>query len=248
MGAYHDAYDASINDPDAFWGKQAGLVDWFVQPTTILDRSNPPLYRWFSDGRLNTCYNALDRHVINGRAEQTALIYDSGVTGTKETYTYARLLETVAGFAGVLRAFGVVAGDRVVIYMPMIPEAVVAMLACARLGAVHSVVFGGFASAELAVRIDDAKPKVIVTASCGIEPNRLVAYKPLLDRALDLADHAPDGVVVKQRPQLAAELVEPRDVDWDTAMQVGRNDPAECVSVAATDPLYVLYTSGTTAP
>ncbi len=246
MGVYLDTYDASMSDPDGFWREQSRLIDWFVKPTTILDRSNPPFYRWFSDGRLNTCYNALDRHVIKGRAEQAALIYDSGVAGTRRTYTYAELLEQVAAFAGALRSFGVGPGDRVVIYMPMIPEAVIAMLASARIGAVHSVVFGGFAAAELAVRIDDALPTAIVTASCGLEPGRVVAYKPLLDRALDLAEHAPTAVVIKQREALTAELVDGRDVDWDTAVKAGSADPAPCIDVAATDPLYVLYTSGTT--
>ena len=188
MGSYRETFDASIADPDTFWREAAGLVDWFSKPSTVLDRSTPPFYRWFADGTLNTCYNALDRHVIKGRADQTALIYDSAVTGTVRSYTYAELLEEVAAFAGGLRGLGVGPGDRVVIYMPMIPEAVIAMLACARLGAVHSVVFGGFAANELAVRIDDAKPTVIVSASCGIEPTRVVEYKPLLDRALEIAD------------------------------------------------------------
>src|SRR5262245_31976945 len=206
MGSYRETYDASVNDPETFWAGAAGLIDWFTKPTKVLDRTRPPFYRWFTDGTLNTCYNALDRHVIKGRAEQTALIYDSPVTGTVSAFTYAELLEEVAGFAGGLRGLGVGRGDRVVIYMPMIPEAVIAMLACARLGAVHSVVFGGFAAAELAVRIDDAKPKVVVSASCGIEPTRIVEYKPLLDRALELASHEPAAVVVKQREQARADM------------------------------------------
>ncbi|MBA3234078.1 MAG: propionyl-CoA synthetase [Propionibacteriales bacterium] len=246
MASYRETYDASLADPDAFWRECAELVDWFARPKQTLDDSRAPFYRWFSDGTLNTCYNALDRHVIKGRAEQTALIYDSPVAGTQRRFTYADLLERVAAFAGALRGFGVDKGDRVVIYMPMIPEAVIAMLASARIGAVHSVVFGGFAAQELAMRIDDARPKVIVSASCGIEPTRVVEYKPLLDRAIEMAHHRVDVVVVKQRPQCEAELLDGRDVDWETAIRAGATDPAPCVEVSATDPLYVLYTSGTT--
>jgi propionyl-CoA synthetase len=246
VGGYRETYQASIEDPDAFWGEQVSLIDWITMPSQVLDRSRAPFYRWFPGGLLNTCYNALDRHVIKGRADQAALIYDSAVTGVSQTLTYAELLASVAAFAGGLRALGVGKGDRVVVYMPMIPEAVVAMLACARLGAVHSVVFGGFAAAELAVRIDDAKPVVVVSASCGIEPTRVVPYKPLLDRALELSEHQPSAVVVKQREQELAALVESRDVDWDVLMAAGKSDPAEVVPVDATDPLYILYTSGTT--
>ena len=246
MAEYADVHARSITDPEGFWGEQARLVDWIRQPQRVLDRDRPPFYRWFPDGTLNTCYNALDRHVVNGRADQTALIYDSPVTGTKRKLTYAELLAEVAAFAGVLRALGVEKGDRVVIYMPMVPEAVIAMLGCARLGAVHSVVFGGFAPAELAVRVDDARPKVVVSASCGIEPTRVVEYKPMLDHALELAEHKPASCVILQRPQAVAELVEGRDLDWDVAMRAGRTDPAPVQEVAATDPLYVLYTSGTT--
>ena len=243
MGTYKDVYQRSIDDPNGFWGEAAQLVNWNRKPKTVLDDSNAPLYRWFSDGTLNTCYNVLDRHVINGRADQLALIHESPITGTSASFTYAQLLEKVAQFAGVLRDCGVTKGDRVIIYMPMVPEALIAMLATARLGAVHSVVFGGFAPAELAARIDDATPKVIVSASCGLEPTRVVEYKPMLDEAIELAEHKPDCCVILQRPQHIVELG-PKDVDWDQAMKIAQ--PAECVSVAATDPLYILYTSGTT--
>src|SRR3954454_15599191 len=235
--SYTEAFARSVTDPSGFWGEQARLVDWITAPRQVLDDSRPPFYRWFPDATLNTCYNALDRHVIAGRGDQPALIYDSPVSGSSRTLTYAELLETVAAFGGVLRGLGVEHGDRVVIYMPMIPEAVVAMLACARIGAVHSVVFGGFAANELALRIDDARPNVVVAASCGIEPTRVVAYKPLLDRALELAKHQPAAVVVKQRPELEADLVEGRDLDWDLVMRAGAEDPAGCVPVEATDPL-----------
>ena len=244
-GAYESAHDRSIRDPQGFWGEAARDIDWTRRPAQILDDGNPPFYRWYPDGVLNTCYNALDRHVIAGRADQPALIYDSPVTGTERSYTYAELLELVARFAGVLRTLGVAPGDRVVIYLPMVPEAVVAMLACARIGAIHSVVFGGFAPAELAVRIDDAQPKVIVTASCGVEPTRTIAYKPMVEEAIRRAAHKPERCIVFQRPQLTAELGAD-DLDWATAMRPGAVEPAESVPVAATDPLYVLYTSGTT--
>jgi propionyl-CoA synthetase len=246
MGDYQATYDRSVDDPEGFWLEQAGLVDWIRKPQRALDSTNAPFHRWYPDATLNTCYNALDRHVAKGAADRVALVHDSPVTDTRRELTYAQLLEEVAAFGGVLRALGVEKGDRVVIYMPMIPEAVVAMLACARIGAVHSVVFGGFAPHELAVRIDDARPTVLVTASCGIEPSRTVEYKPYVDKALELATHQPAAVVLKQRPQLEASMVEGRDVDWDVAMRAGRTDPAACVEVAATDPLYVLYTSGTT--
>jgi propionyl-CoA synthetase len=244
-GAYTAAYERSITDPAGFWGDAAKAVDWIRFPPRILDDDVAPFYRWFRGGVLNTAYNALDRHVIAGRAEQPAIHYDSPVTGTRRTLTYADLLEQVARFGGVLRALGVEPGDRVVIYLPMVPEAVIAMLACARIGAVHSVVFGGFAPAELAARIDDAKPRVVVSASCGVEPSRIVPYKPMLDRAIELAAHTPERCVILQRPEAVAELGE-RDLDWAVAMRPGAADPAEAVAVEATDPLYILYTSGTT--
>ncbi len=242
-GAYADAYEQSISDPNAFWGEAAAAVEWITPPTTVLDDSNPPFYRWFGGGSLNTCFNALDRHVRDGRGDQAALIYDSPVTDTKKQYTYSELLDEVSRFAGGLRDLGVEKGDRVVIYMPMVPEAVIAMLACARLGAIHSVVFGGFAPAELAARIEDAAPKVIVSASCGIEPSRTIAYKPFLDGAIERSSHKPERCVILQRPQLAAELTD-RDIEWQQLM--AEAEPVDCVEVAATDPLYILYTSGTT--
>ncbi|MGH3760954.1 propionyl-CoA synthetase [Actinophytocola sp.] len=243
MGSYHDAYRQSLEDPEGFWLAAAADLDWVRAPTRALDDSAAPLYRWYPDGELNTCHNALDRHVDGGRADQVALVYDSPVTATLATYTYRELRDEVARFAGALAGLGVGRGDRVIIYMPMVPRAVVAMLACARLGAVHSVVFGGFAPRELATRVDDARPKVIVAASCGIEPTRVVEYKPIIDEALALTTHQPDSVVVLQREQATATLGE-RDLDWDTAMATA--EPAGCVPVAATDPLYILYTSGTT--
>jgi propionyl-CoA synthetase len=245
MGSYRATYDRSLDDPEGFWRDAASAVHWRTPPTTVLDRGNPPFYRWFPDAELNTCENALDRHVAAGNGDRLALVYDSPVTGTRRTYTYAQLLQETATFAGALAGLGVGKGDRVVIYLPMVPEALVAMLACARLGAVHSVVFGGFAAHELAVRVDDAKPRVLVSASCGIEVSRVVEYKPLLDKALDLATHQPEHVVVLQRPQAEAALVAPRDLDWHQL--VADAQPAECVPVAGSDPLYVLYTSGTTA-
>ncbi len=243
MGGYRDIFDASISDPTTFWADAARAVTWTREPQQILDDSNPPFYRWFPDGELNTCANALDRHVEGGRGEQPALIYDSPVTGMQRTYTYRELLDRTARFAGALRGLGVAAGDRVVIYMPMIPEAVIAMLACARLGAVHSVVFGGFAAHELATRIDDARPIVIVSASCGIEPTRTVEYKPMLDAALDMAEYPPRNCVIVQRDGHHCELTPDRDIDW---RDLTGADPVDPVPVAATDPLYVLYTSGTT--
>ena len=237
-------FNASIADPTSFWADAARAVTWTREPQRVLDDSNPPFYRWFPDGELNTCANALDRHVDGGRADQPALIYDSPVTGSQRTYTYRELLDETARFAGVLRSLGVGKGDRVVIYMPMVPEAVIAMLACARLGAVHSVVFGGFAAHELAARIDDARPAVIVSASCGIEPTRTIDYKPMLDTALEIAEHAPQACVILQREQRPCEPLAGRDHDWRELMADAQ--PVDAVPVAATDRLYVLYTSGTT--
>ena len=245
MGRYAQEFSRSMADRRGFWGEAAGLIDWYTEPEKVFDDSAPPFYRWFTGGTLNTCYNAIDRHVAAGRGAQAALIYDSPVTGITRVFSYAELLDQVARFAGVLRGAGVSKGDRVVIYLPMIPEALIAMLGCARIGAVHSVVFGGFAAPELALRIDDAAPKVIVSASCGIELTRVIEYKPMLDRAIELAGHKPERCVIVQRPQAAAALTPGRDVDWADTMAAA--EPAECVPVAATDPLYILYTSGTTA-
>jgi propionyl-CoA synthetase len=243
-GRFDAIYRRSLEQPAEFWSEVARAIDWDEPPVRVLDDGRPPFYRWFSGGRLNTCRNALDRHVEGGRADQYALIHDSPVTETTRRFTYRELRDAVAAFAGALADEGVERGDRVILYMPMVPEAVIAMLACARIGAVHSVVFGGFAADELAKRIEDARPKVIVSASCGIEPGGVVAYKPLLDAAIDLATTKPDRCIVLQRPMLEAELRPERDLDWAEA--VSRAQPVGCVSVDATDPLYILYTSGTT--
>ncbi|MGB5735817.1 MAG: propionyl-CoA synthetase [Thiohalocapsa sp.] len=245
---YQAEYDRSMRDPEGFWGEAAEALHWDRRWEHVLDDSKAtpeaPFYHWFSGGQLNTCFNAVDRHVDNGRGDQPAIIHDSPVTGGKTVITYAELKDQVARFAGVLRSVGVGKGDRVIVYMPMVPEAAVAMLACARIGAIHSVVFGGFSARELATRIDDAKPKVMVAGSCGIEPSRTVLYKPLLDAAIETATFKPEHCVILQREQGPGELIPGRDLDWATAMQAAV--PADCVPVEATDPLYILYTSGTT--
>jgi len=237
-------YQSSIDDPDAFWAQAAEQIHWYKKWDKVLDDSDAPFYRWFTGGKTNVCYNAVDRHVEQGHGDQLAIIHDSPITGSQKKITYKELQLGVAEFSGALVACGVSPGDRVIIYMPMIPEAVVAMLACARIGAVHSVVFGGFASNELAVRIDDCSPKVIVAASCGLEPGRTVEYKPLLDSAIEISDHKPERCIIFQRPQAKANLVEGRDLEWGQAVAAGTL--ADCVPMEATDPLYILYTSGTT--
>lgn len=245
---YHEVHARSLADPQGFWAEAATEIDWIEPPKTIFDASQGVYGRWFTGGVVNTCYNALDRHVERGRAGQIALIHDSPLTNSITRFTYAELLGEVQALAAIMQDFGVVKGDRVILYMPMVPEAVVAMLACARIGAVHSVVFGGFAAKELATRIDDAQPKLILSASCGIEPGRIVQYKPLLDEAIKLASAKPKACIVLQRPQLTCDLTPGRDYDWASLRRKAMNDgkKAACVPVAATDPLYILYTSGTT--
>jgi propionyl-CoA synthetase len=242
-GEYQNAYQESITNPERFWGQAARAIKWHKEPGKILDESRKPFYTWFSDGELNTCYNAVDFHVENGKGSQPAFIYDSPVTNSVRNITFSELQDLVSRFAGVLKANGVGKGDRVVIYMPMIPEAAVAMLACARIGAIHSVVFGGFAPYELSLRIDDAAPRIVVTASCGIEGKKIIEYKPMLEKAIELAANKPEKRIIYQRPQLTAQLGE-HDLDWAEEMNKAR--PVDCVPLKSTDPLYILYTSGTT--
>jgi len=241
---YKEIYNGWKNDPESFWMTAADAIDWVKKPSKALFSERAPLYEWFCDSEVNTCYNAVDRHVLNGRADQKAIIYDSPMTDTTYSITFSELLNKVATLAGALSSKGISKGDRVIIYMPMVPEGIIAMLACARIGAIHSVVFGGFASNELAVRIDDAKPKAIIAASCGLEPNRIVQYKPLIDSAIELANYKPETVVVLQRPQCEAELINGRDHDWDLIQK--NVEKAPCIPVEGSHPAYILYTSGTT--
>src|SRR5215813_6404018 len=249
VSRYRDVYARAQNDPEGFWGEAARAIDWYEPAKRVFDPAAGVYGRWFVGATCNTCHNAVDRHVAAGRGNQPALIYDSPLAGVKHTFTYSELLTEVGALAAVLKDLGIGVGDRVILYMPMVPEAAIGMLACARIGAIHSVVFGGFAARELATRIDDAKPKVILSASCGIELGRVVRYKPLLDEAIALATAKPEACLILQRPQADADLVRGRDHDWagvrEAALRAGK--AADCVPVKATDPLYILYTSGTTA-
>ncbi len=241
---YLDIYKKSIEQPEEFWKEVSEEIFWFKKPTKILNKSNPPFYKWFEDGVTNTCYNALDIHIDNGRSDRTALIYDSPITGNKKQFTYKELKEKVSKFAGALKNQKVGKGDRVIIYMPMIPEAVIAMLACGRIGAIHSVVFGGFASNELASRIDDSKAKLLITASCGFEPGRTVQYKPLVDEAINLASHKIEKIIIYQRPGNEVKLNAPKEISWDESLANANN--ADCVEINSNEFAYILYTSGTT--
>ena len=240
---FNKIYEESLKNPEKFWKAISEEIFWFKKPTKILSKDSPPFYKWFTDGVTNTCYNALDVHIDQGRGDKTALIYDSPITGNKKQYTYKELKAQVSKFAGALSNHGINKGDRVIIYMPMIPEAVVAMLACGRIGAIHSVVFGGFASNELASRIDDSKAKLLVTASCGFEPGRTVEYKPLVDEALKLANHKPDKTILFQRKGHEVKLEAPKEISWDEALSDAKD--ADCVEMNSNEFAYILYTSGT---
>ena len=241
---YQEIYNRSLQDPQGFWSEIANDVFWYKKPTKILNSDNPPFYKWFEDGITNTCYNAVDLHVKNGNGNKIAIIYDSPITNSKKKITYSQLKDQVSIFAGALKKQGTNKGDRVIIYMPMIPEAIIAMLACARIGAIHSVVFGGFAANELASRIDDCKAKIILSASCGYEPGRTIEYKPLLKKAIEIAKHKPDKCIIYQRKDFKVDLDSKNEIDWNEAIKGA--EPVECVEMKADDYAYILYTSGTT--